>query len=126
MTWSNCSNTFFRPATWTSTWNTYLALLPVTNLCATNIYLVSLPKAPHFFRAKQVLLCNHTNTLWAVTPGTVCHLQCWYETYKSGVRHFHNLCSTTTLRVVIGFTLFVCCHLSQFCTNNDRTKERNR
>jgi hypothetical protein len=49
--WSNCSITFSRPATRTSTWNTYSALLSVTDLCATYIYLVSLPRAPAFSRA---------------------------------------------------------------------------
>jgi hypothetical protein len=74
--WSNCSITFSRPATRTSTWNTYSALLSVTDLCATYIYLVSLPIAPVFSRAEQVLLCNHTHARWTVTPVTVCHLQC--------------------------------------------------
>ena len=77
MLWSNCSITFSRPATRTSTWNTYSALLSVTDLCATYIYLVSLPIAPIFSRAEQVLLCNHTHARWAVTPVTVCHLQWW-------------------------------------------------
>jgi hypothetical protein len=75
--WSNCSIIFSRLATRTSTWNTYLALLFVTDLCATYIYLVSLPIAPAFSRAEQVLLCNHTHARWTVTPVTVCHLQCW-------------------------------------------------
>jgi hypothetical protein len=64
--WSNYSITFSRPATRTSTWNTYSVLLSVTDLCATYIYLVSLPIALAFSRAEQVLLCNHT--------GHVCHL----------------------------------------------------
>jgi hypothetical protein len=75
--WSNCSITFSRPPTRTSTWNTYSTLLSVTDLCATYIYLVSLPRTPAFSRAEQVLLCNHTHAHWTVTPVTVCHLQCW-------------------------------------------------
>jgi hypothetical protein len=79
--WSNCSIIFSRPATRTSTWNTYSALLFVTNLCATYIYiyiyLVSLPRTPAFSRAEHVLLCNYTHARWIVTPVTVCHLQCW-------------------------------------------------
>jgi hypothetical protein len=75
--WSNYSLTFSRPASRTSTWNTYSALLSVTDLCATYIYLVSLPRTPAFSRAKQVLLCNHTHARWTVTPVTVCYLQCW-------------------------------------------------
>jgi hypothetical protein len=39
--WSNCSITFSRPATRTSTWNTYSALVSVTDLCATYIYIFS-------------------------------------------------------------------------------------
>jgi hypothetical protein len=50
--WSNCSNTFFRPAARTSTLNTYSTLLFVTELCTTNIYLVSLTKTPPFSRAE--------------------------------------------------------------------------
>jgi hypothetical protein len=75
--WSNYSITFSRPATRTSNWNTYSAFLSVTDLCATYIYLVSLPRTPAFSRAEQVLLCNHTHARWIVTPVTVCHLQCW-------------------------------------------------
>ena len=75
--WSNCSITFSRPTTRTSTWNTYSALLSVTDFCATYIYLVSLPRTPAFSRSEQVLLCNHTHAHWTVTPVTVCHLQCW-------------------------------------------------
>jgi hypothetical protein len=48
--WSNCFITF--------TWNTYSALLSVTDLCVTYIYLVSLPRTPDFSRAEQVLLCK--------------------------------------------------------------------
>jgi hypothetical protein len=73
---SNCANTFTRPAIKMSTWNTYLTLLFVTDLCATVIYLVSLLKAPPFSRAKEVLLCNHTHNLSVVRPATVCYLQC--------------------------------------------------
>jgi hypothetical protein len=65
--WSNCSITFSRPTTRTSTWNIYSALLSVTDLCATYIYLVSLSIAPAFSRAEQVLLCNHTHARWTVT-----------------------------------------------------------
>jgi hypothetical protein len=32
------------------------------------IYIVSLPKAPPFSQAEQVLLCNQTNALRVVTP----------------------------------------------------------
>jgi hypothetical protein len=58
MPWSNFSNTFSRPGTRTSTWNTYSTLLFGTDLCATDIYLVSLSKAPPFCRAEHILFCN--------------------------------------------------------------------
>jgi hypothetical protein len=75
--WSNCSNTFSRPTTRMSSWNTFSTLLSVTDLCDTGIYLVSLPNALPLSRAEQVILCSHTHALLAVTPATVCHLQCW-------------------------------------------------
>jgi hypothetical protein len=45
--WSNCSITFSRPATRTSTWNTYSALLSVTDLCATYIYIYIFSQPSH-------------------------------------------------------------------------------
>ena len=91
--WSNCSITFSWPATRTSTWNTHSALLSVTDLCATYIYLVSLPRAPAFSQAEQVLLCNHTHchtrfqkanrmrTMYV--PGSVIHVHNSYITWTS-------------------------------------------
>jgi hypothetical protein len=40
---------------------------------------------------------------------TVCHLQCWLERCKSGVRRFITCVPPPPLRVVVGFILFVCC-----------------
>jgi hypothetical protein len=42
--WSNYSITFSRPATRTSTWNTYSALLSITDLWAIYIYLSAFPE----------------------------------------------------------------------------------
>jgi prepilin signal peptidase PulO-like enzyme (type II secretory pathway) len=67
--WSNYSITFSRPATRTSTWNSYSALLSVTELCDIYIYIyiyiymVSLSRAPTLSSRTGTLLQSHPRSL---------------------------------------------------------------
>src|SRR5438876_3899607 len=55
----NCANTIFRPATRTRTLDIYSALLSVSDLRATYTYIFCAIPSSTFYRAEQVLPCNH-------------------------------------------------------------------